>query len=433
MPDTQELLALQRRRALADALLRSGMDSGPTRHPLEAIARMVQAYAGTQVGNEADTGMKNYETGMQADRTRALGEYMTKMQGQPAIPEPAPELGGGPGLPAQAPDPRGAMGALLGAKDPALQQAGLTQMLTQTKPDVFNKIDPKDYTPESIRAFQGAGNDFTKLVPVRKKAAVPLGGSTAFVDEYNPPASLPHTQSPDSVASNEQQRWSHQTPSGSAMFSARQPQLYTGGMGGPMWLPPPVQGGGGAPGAAPAAVPVQGPGGAPIQTTAGREDLDALRKEFAGLPEVKHYKEVSPIIASARKAADTPQGDINLIYAVGKVMDPGSVVREGELNLVLKSQSLQDKLGSYLATVTGGGRLTPHARKALMAELDTRVKEHEGLYERAKSTYGGIAQSRNYKPEDIFVDIAGTGGGGGGLSPAEQAELTDLRKRFRKS
>lgn len=437
--EPQELLALQRRKKLAEALLGQGMSTGPAT-PLEAVARIFQTFAGQKMGNEADQGFKNFEEGMRQDRQRALGEYMTKMQGQGPVMPATPNDDEGfsmPSSPAVAPDPRGALMALQGSRDPMLQQVATQQMLTQTKPDVFGKVDPEKYTPESLRAFVSSGNDYTKLVPRDKGEWTDEGGTRTFRSPYTGQPmgpSINKTQTPDSVASNATNRWSHSTPSGSAVFQSKLPQLYEGGMSGPMWLTRPQPGmGGGAPaggGPASSAIPVTGPGGAPIETKASREDADALRKEFAALPEVKNYKEVVPIIKAARNAADTPQGDINLIYAAGKIYDPNSVVREGELSLALKSQALQDKLGGYLAQVTGGGRLTPHARQALLAELNTRVKEHESMYGKAKETYSGIAGKRGYKPEDIFVEIGDAAPQK--LSKAEEDELAALRKRFGK-
>ncbi|MBA3493115.1 MAG: hypothetical protein H0T87_03040 [Gammaproteobacteria bacterium] len=118
-----------------------------------------------------------------------------------------------------------------------------------------------------------------------------------------------------------------------------------------------------------------------LQAEGGAQDT-RLRQEFNLLPEVKNYKTVIPIVQSAREAVDidTPAADMNLVYAAAKVMDPESVVRESETEMVVKSGSpAQQWLGQW-EYIKGGGRLTPATRRQLMNEVESRAKGHENLY-----------------------------------------------------
>lgn len=146
-------------------------------------------------------------------------------------------------------------------------------------------------------------------------------------------------------------------------------------------------------------------GGKPLgaDPSKAREDADNLRKEFNALPEVKNFKEVVPIINAAKDAPNTPAGDFALIYGVGKILDPGSVVREGEMSLVIKSGSPAERVKGYLSYLSGNGRLTPTQRAELTSMLDVRVGEMGTAYDAAKTTYKGIAEKRGYSPEDIFT------------------------------
>jgi hypothetical protein len=139
-----------------------------------------------------------------------------------------------------------------------------------------------------------------------------------------------------------------------------------------------------------------------------REDLDGLRKEFDSLPEVKTYKEAAPVLASAKKAPDTPAGDLSLVYAVGKVLDPNSVVREGEMTLVVKSGSVLERMIGAGRVNFGKGRLTPEMRANLTGMLDQRVAEYEKNFGAAKSKYEGIAKQRGYDPSQIFTGMPKT-------------------------
>ena len=177
-------------------------------------------------------------------------------------------------------------------------------------------------------------------------------------------------------------------------------------------------------------------GGKPLgaDPSKAREDLDSLRKEFATLPEVKNYKDVVPIINAAKAAPNTPAGDFALIYGVGKILDPGSVVREGEMSLVIKSGSPAERVNGYLQYLQGNGRLTPALRQQLNAMLDTRVSEMASSYNAAKGTYEGIAKNRGYNTDEIFSGIPALAQGSPAAPAATQkptqAEIdAELRRR----
>jgi hypothetical protein len=132
-----------------------------------------------------------------------------------------------------------------------------------------------------------------------------------------------------------------------------------------------------------------------------------LRKEFNALPEVKNFKEVLPIIQSVQRAPDTPAGDIDLIYGVGKIMDPNSVVREGEMTLVIKSGSPAQRLQGYVSYVQGGGRLSPGQRQELMAVMESRVQGLKSNYDAARATFETAADRQGLPKDQIFIDNSG--------------------------
>lgn len=136
-----------------------------------------------------------------------------------------------------------------------------------------------------------------------------------------------------------------------------------------------------------------------------REDADGIRKEFNSLPEVKAYKAVVPIIESVKKAKDDPAGDLALVYGVGKVLDPDSVVREGEMTLVLKSGSILERVLGSARVNFGKGRLSPAMRQRLIGMLQQRADEYRGQYDGARKTYEGVAKQRGYDPSQIFTEI----------------------------
>ena len=153
-----------------------------------------------------------------------------------------------------------------------------------------------------------------------------------------------------------------------------------------------------------------GADGQPLPNPKAREDADNLRKEFEAKKAVKDLRDVIPLAEQARKAPNSSQGDIALIYAVGKILDPGSVVREGEMNLVVKSGSPEERVAGFLNYLNGGGRLTPGARANLQKMLDGAVTERRAAYDAEKASFEGIVKRRGYAPEDVFVGLPQTGG-----------------------
>jgi hypothetical protein len=79
-----------------------------------------------------------------------------------------------------------------------------------------------------------------------------------------------------------------------------------------------------------------------------------LRKEFNALPEVKAYRDIIPVVEAARSSPDTRAGDLQLAYAVGKVLDPNSVVREGEFKMAQDVTAPQAKLWNEVKSAAIG-------------------------------------------------------------------------------
>lgn len=122
---------------------------------------------------------------------------------------------------------------------------------------------------------------------------------------------------------------------------------------------------------------------------------EKIRDDFNQLPEVKSYKLVLPVIQSAYDTLgrDNRASDINLIYALGKIMDPTSVVREGEMVLVQNAASPANQLKGYIDYLTGGGKFTPELRQQLITELQSRTDALQSQYQQTYQRYGDIAKS----------------------------------------
>lgn len=134
-----------------------------------------------------------------------------------------------------------------------------------------------------------------------------------------------------------------------------------------------------------------------------------LRQEFTSLQPVKNYREVVPIMKSMEEAAgrNTKASDLNMVYGLAKMMDPNSVVREGEMVMVKNAGALPDWLVGSINGLNGGAQLQPNTRDAVMTEARSRYSAIKGAHDEAAGVYRGMSQRYNVNPDNVLVDISG--------------------------
>lgn len=97
----------------------------------------------------------------------------------------------------------------------------------------------------------------------------------------------------------------------------------------------------------------------PKEARADRKDESAIRREFNALPDVKEFNGVATsydrltrlVQSQNATAAPTPAADMAIIFSYMKMLDPTSVVREGEYATVQNAGSLPTRLGRRLITL----------------------------------------------------------------------------------
>jgi len=391
---------IARRRRLAEALagkysqpVPAGQMVGKFYVPTSPFSHLAQAlnYRNAMVaGDTADQEGLALARRQQERRGADMGLLVNALGGRPAQPGGLTEDASGnvtqaDPIAAQTPA-QSLRGALPMIQDPQVQQVALAQMMAQmqrdqaepSRQDLGDRIAlikngvivgyiPKGATPDAT--VRQAGED--------RRHATPSGSAQLSATTQR---ELHATPSGSAQLSATTQRQLHAAPSGSAQLSAqvtREGQTLTDAR--------------------------ERERNAALAGTKTTEAITALRKEFDDVPEVKNYRAVLPIIESARKAPNTPAGDLDLIYAVGKVLDPTSVVREGEMALVIKSGSPMERFkGQVQYIMAGKGRLSEQNRKELTEMLGGRVGQLEKGYQDAKAVYERAAQARGLPFDQIF-------------------------------
>lgn len=137
------------------------------------------------------------------------------------------------------------------------------------------------------------------------------------------------------------------------------------------------------------------------------DDTAKVRNELAQRPAYKNIAQAAPIYRAMLEAAgrDTKAADLNMVYGLGKIMDPGSVVREGEIHMANDTQGLADRLNGFIKAIQGEGRLRPEARAQIMAEAHGRMQSYAGLYNQDADFYRGIASKNRMDPAQIVQDF----------------------------
>jgi hypothetical protein len=132
---------------------------------------------------------------------------------------------------------------------------------------------------------------------------------------------------------------------------------------------------------------------------------DALRKEYASAPETKRYIEAEPIFRSMTQSAkiDTGAADLDLVYGIGKIMDPGSVVREGEMVMVNRASPVAEMLQGYINSISGQGKLTPETRSRLLQMARTRMGELRASHDEIATTVKSLAKERGIKEDRVIT------------------------------
>jgi hypothetical protein len=156
-----------------------------------------------------------------------------------------------------------------------------------------------------------------------------------------------------------------------------------------------------APYAAPRAVMDLQQGRKSIENTDfGNENT--LRTTFNALPEVKNYSEALGALAGAMKAPKGAQGDLSVIYAFAKAQDPGSVVREGEMQMANATASLIAQLKVQYKGFANGKGLPPEVRTGLIEAARQKVAALRPLYDQQRNRFAELAQQKGFDPDQVI-------------------------------
>lgn len=135
---------------------------------------------------------------------------------------------------------------------------------------------------------------------------------------------------------------------------------------------------------------------------------DKLRDEFTTV--TKTYREVVDAYGRVIAAKNDPSaaGDLALVYAYMKILDPGSVVREGEFATAQNAGGVGDRIIAQYNKILSGERLAPDVRTDFVDRATRLYDQHTSDYTNIRTQYRGIAERNQVNPENVTLDYRST-------------------------
>jgi hypothetical protein len=135
------------------------------------------------------------------------------------------------------------------------------------------------------------------------------------------------------------------------------------------------------------------------ERVAENELIDMVRKD----DQIKSHLATQQSFARVNSAKPDAAGDLSLIFAYMKMLDPGSVVREGEFANAQNAAGVPEKIRNLFNKAARGERLGDDQRQAFKSQAEAIYKESAALAAPRVKFYTDIAQRRGLDPR-VIVD-----------------------------
>lgn len=141
-----------------------------------------------------------------------------------------------------------------------------------------------------------------------------------------------------------------------------------------------------------------------------------LRQEYND--QTKGFQEVQEAYRRIQASKNDAAGDLSLIFAYMKMLDPGSVVREGEFANAQNAAGVPDRVLNIYNKIASGERLTEGQRRGFTSQAKALM---DAAQQREKTVRGGIDQvvkSYRLNPDNVFYTPAAQTSSGPGAPSA---------------
>lgn len=145
--------------------------------------------------------------------------------------------------------------------------------------------------------------------------------------------------------------------------------------------------------------------GAGIVPVEKRPEAEAkLRKEYND--NTKGFTEVRSAYDRVQASQDNAVGDLSLIFGYMKMLDPGSVVREGEFATAQNAAGVPDRVLNLYNRVLSGQRLNPDQRASFKNQAGQLYNAAQKQEQVVRTGITRIGTAMGLNPQNIFYEAA---------------------------
>jgi hypothetical protein len=136
-------------------------------------------------------------------------------------------------------------------------------------------------------------------------------------------------------------------------------------------------------------------------------DATQARREIESGPTYTNYSNARPLLLSIRQAEPIGTGasDMQMIYGYAKILDPNSVVRGPEGDMVQRTGGVWDSIQGMIQQVKGDGKLSPAVRRNLVEQAESAFNAHEVSYKDRVDTYRSLVGRAGLNPDDVYPEV----------------------------
>jgi hypothetical protein len=146
-------------------------------------------------------------------------------------------------------------------------------------------------------------------------------------------------------------------------------------------------------------------------------DVRGMRQEFTSVSAdfIKIRDAFGKISASA--GDPSAAGDLSLIFGYMKILDPTSVVREGEQAMAQNAAGVPEQVRNFFNRILTGERLTPNQRQDFINQAYNLFGSQLESQLYLEGQYTDLAKRNLVRPENVVIDFVGKYRSGFGKSP----------------
>ena len=126
-------------------------------------------------------------------------------------------------------------------------------------------------------------------------------------------------------------------------------------------------------------------------------------------------------------------GDLAMIFAFMKMLDPTSVVREGEQASAANARGVPETIRNLYNKIMTGEKLTPPQRKDFVGQARLQMEQAVGAQKRVDSEFKRLAEQQNIDPKNVVWDATLGTLGEADKGPEKIGAMPDGRSIYRRA